>query len=772
MKRVKRILALLLCAGMLLQISGTMPVKAAASMWVISEVALKHEKISFTVSQVDKAQNATLVVLNSQEEEILTRSCPITNQKEDIVIDLQGEECLLADSQNGDTSTVYYLYLKDEEGNIVTERYRAYLQHHRHYLSSVSAYPNWVEIKDFDYEGTHVSATVNFQEYQGVKNEDGTIIIDYPDLEDGTYVELKWWDDYGCSGTHEVEVESESYVRIPGINIFRNSTAITYDELYDDRRLAVKIGDDIYYSSYGAGTEGKAVVYPEISADVSFVTVWVECKNGSRSEEENYNISDCVLEDCGYNVQVYPGKAVGTVRVNAYGQAASSVATVIGGRKYQADIKNGAFTLVYPAQKGYSRVLTFTDGHGCSYSNSYTIRNSLDSVESDILVWKEEVLRKSASAEVPEKDIRMCAKVGGKNYYSRYSNKREDWLTVSYPQQAIGTKISIWFEHKDTSFTGVETYKVYNRPMKYSVTATTVQLSGKFFGDVKPKVTVTASGKEYKCKVVQKWDSYDDPYYKFSVSYPRQKVNSYLKIRIADDDGYSRTAKIKLKNITPKLTVSSVDSGSLKIAGKTVAGSKVTAQINGKNYKGKANKSGKYTIKIKQAKVGTKIKVSVVTPEGYTGSKTVKVKLAYGYVSVPKYIYKTSNRVTVKVQEGQKGDKIKVNVGGKTYTKTLKKTKKTQNVTVGISPAAAGTGVVIQLTDKFGKVKSTYRDMVYFGDTIYIGMTAEEACLTTWGTPKRNNWGGTIQWVYRSGSTTLYVYIVDGKVSYIQKLNY
>lgn len=62
--------------------------------------------------------------------------------------------------------------------------------------------------------------------------------------------------------------------------------------------------------------------------------------------------------------------------------------------------------------------------------------------------------------------------------------------------------------------------------------------------------------------------------------------------------------------------------------------------------------------------------------------------------------------------------------------------------------------------------------MVYFGDSIYVGMTAEEACLTTWGTPQRNNWGGLIQWVYQSGSTTLYVYIQDGRVVYIQKLNY
>jgi len=244
--------------------------------------------------------------------------------------------------------------------------------------------------------------------------------------------------------------------------------------------------------------------------------------------------------------------------------------------------------------------------------------------------------------------------------------------------------------------------------------------------------------------MVRKWDYDYDYYYSFSASYPRQKVNSYIKLKITDEDGYSCTGKIKLKNIPPKLSVSDVDSGSVKITGKTAAGSKVTAQIKGKKYKGKANKSGKYTI------------ITTVTPEGYTKSKTVKVKLAFGYVSIPNYIFRTSNSITLKVSEGQKGDKLTVNVGGASYTKTIQKTKKSQNVTVNINPAAAGAGVEVKLCDKFGKVKNTCHDMVYFGDSIYVGMTAEEACLTTWGTPQRNNWGGLIQWVYQGWPGSLH----------------
>jgi len=772
-KRMKRVLALLFCIGVFQLVFGIMPTEAAAFKWELSGVQLEHEKISFTIGQVEKAQNAAIVLMNSQNEEILSRDFSISNQKEEIVIDLEGEECLQADSENGAAKTEYYLYVKDEEGNIATDTYQAYLQHHQYSQVTVAAYPNWVAIKNFNQDGMHASATVNFQEYKGEQDENGDIIIKYPRQEDETYVQVKWWDDYGCSGMRERRVTSESYIFLPELEVFRESTEIISDWLRSDRRLAVKIGDEVYYSGYGAGYYANAVTYPEIAKDISSVTAWVECENGSRSNERTYDISHCKLENCKYDIQAYPGRALGTVDANEYGQSVVSVSVTISGHKYQADIKNGAFKLEYPKQKSHEYLkFIFTDAHGCSHSVRMDVVNTLyhDSVNEYVL--KKNILKKSTSAEMSYKDIRLCVRIGGKTYYSKYSGKRNETVRVSYPQQKVGTPIIIWVEHKNTSHTKEAKREIYDREIRYSVKAKPKELSGKYLSNKKAKIVVIASGKEYKCKMVRKWDYDYDYYYSFSASYPRQKVNSYIKLKITDEDGYSCTGKIKLKNIPPKLSVSDVDSGSVKITGKTAAGSKVTAQIKGKKYKGKANKSGKYTIKIKQMKAGTKIKVTTVTPEGYTKSKTVKVKLAFGYVSIPNYIFRTSNSITLKVSEGQKGDKLTVNVGGASYTKTIQKTKKSQNVTVNINPAAAGAGVEVKLCDKFGKVKNTCHDMVYFGDSIYVGMTAEEACLTTWGTPQRNNWGGLIQWVYQSGSTTLYVYIQDGRVVYIQKLNY
>ncbi len=774
MKRMKKTLALLFCIGVFLLVFGTIPTEAATFKWEVSDVQLEHKKISFTIGQVEKAQNAAIVVMNSQNEEILSLDFSVSNQKEEIVVDLEGEQCLQADTENGAAKTEYYLYVKDEEGNVATDTYQVYLQHHKYSQVTVAAYPNWVAISNFNQDGMHASASVNFQEYEGEQDENGDIIIKYPRQEDETYVQVKWWDDYGCSGMREKRVQSDSYIFLPGLEVFRESTEIISDWLQSDRRLAVKIGDEVYYSSYGAGYYyTNAVTYPAISKGISSVTAWVECENGSRSNERTYDVSHCKLENCKYNIQAYPGRALGTVEANEYGQSVVSVSVTIGGHKYQADIRNGAFKLEYPKQKNHvSLKFIFTDAHGCSYSVREEVYNSLynDSISNYVL--KKNILKKYTIAELFYKDMRLCVRVGGKTYYSKYSGKRDETVRVSYPQQKVGAPLIIWVEHKNTSHTKEAKREIYDRKIKYSVKAKPKEVSGKYLSNKKAKIVVIASGKEYKCKMVKKWDYDYDNYYSFSASYPRQKVNSYIKIKITDEDGYSCTEKIKLKNIPPKLSVSDVNSGSVKITGKTVAGAKVTAQIKGKKYKGKANKSGKYTIKIKQARVGTKIKVTTVTPEGYTKSKTVKVKLAYGYVSVPDYIYKTSNSITLKVSEGQKEDKLIVNVGGAIYTKTIKKTKKNQNVTVNINPAAAGTGVEVKLCDKFGKVKDTCHDMVYFGDSIYVGMTAEEACLTTWGFPQRNDWGDIIQWVFKSGSTWLYVYIEDGRVAYIQRLNY
>lgn len=76
---------------------------------------------------------------------------------------------------------------------------------------------------------------------------------------------------------------------------------------------------------------------------------------------------------------------------------------------------------------------------------------------------------------------------------------------------------------------------------------------------------------------------------------------------IAYWEGVSVPSKLKATKV---LTIAnSVKKGKSKITGTFTAGSKVSAKINGKTYTAKANSDGKYTIKTKKLKAGTRLSV-------------------------------------------------------------------------------------------------------------------------------------------------------------------
>lgn len=260
---------------------------------------------------------------------------------------------------------------------------------------------------------------------------------------------------------------------------------------------------------------------------------------------------------------------------------------------------------------------------------------------------------------------------------------------------------------------------------------------------------------------------------KFSCKYPKQKIGAKVQLIVRDSDGYEYIEQFTTKNIKPKLKINNVYSSDTRLTGKTVAKSSITVKIGKKKYKGKAKSNGKFSIKIKTYRAGTKCKISIETPEGYYTSKNIRVSKVYGYAELSSEIYKSSTKAKLKIVGGRKGDKIKLKIGSKTYTKKVTSNKNYQKASLKIKKHAAGSKIKITLTDKFGKKKSTETDMVYNGTSIYIGMSAKEALLTTWGSPtSKNDWGSFDQWVFESGKSILYVYIEGGKITAMQRFNY
>ena len=386
------------------------------------------------------------------------------------------------------------------------------------------------------------------------------------------------------------------------------------------------------------------------------------------------------------------------------------------------------------------------------------------------------------------KGCRIAVKIGSTVYYSDYATSEMQKVFVTYPKQKSGQKIEVWYEIEDAAQSPVFRTNIPTREYEISANVRTSSISGKVEGMDEDEnmcdytIYVKVGGKEYKCQQKRRVEDYydeDDPdswpfSYDFTCNFPIQKVGSSIEVIVRDNQDYEFTESFVMKNIKPSLTFRKLDTSSTKIEGSTVAKSKLTIKIGKKKYAGKANKKGNFSFKIKPQKAGTKIVVSVVSPEGYTNTKTGKISKTYGYPELTRYIYRTSTSAKITVIGGNKKDKLKVSIGGKTYTKKLKSNKRRQKITLKIRKPKTGAKIKITLYDRFGKKKDSCTSKVYIGNRIYVGMSAKDAVLTTWGAPvRRNNWGtGTLQWVFESGSSTLYAYIRNGRVTSIQHLNY
>ncbi len=778
MKKIKSI-AVLLCICMILPRTPLAKAneKQGAETWKLSDIELSHTSLSFQISSVDKAQEAILFVQTSdsdsstKEEDIITYEIPftITSSTENITVDIPDGGYL--------TPEHYYdISVKDADGN-ETSKSKKYLSKHKYgYWIYYKTYPNWVEVENDNYGSCHVSATVGFQEYKIDLGGQEKGVIEYPTQTVGTTIELKWWDDYGCSGNDTKKVENE-YLKVPSVFAWKDSITARNPYMSENERIAVEVEGKTYYSSYGAANKiiPDFVTYPQVADSTSKIKIWLESKNGSKSEEKECDIRDCDLNACKITCSPFQAQATGNVEANEYGHSIIKVATTIDGKEYSCDVtSDGTFCLEYPDQKNSSSItIQFIDKHGCNISKEYSIINVLRYQKNRIVI-----LPSRAYADVYD-GTRIAVKIGEQIYYSDYAPNTDSLtettrVTVSYPLQKPGKEMSVWYEKANTSKSPI--YNVVLDERIYEISADDVRTST-ITGNIKNdfvdfNVYVQVNGVEYKANLNK--NAENKHYITFSCNYPKQKVGNTVKVIVRDNDGYECSKTFVMNNIKPKINLKKIDTSTTRVQGTTVAGSAVTIKIKNKTYTGKADKNGNFSIKIKPKKTGTKVTVNVVSPEGYTNSKTTKISKVDGYAELSNYVFYTSTKAKLTVRHGSKGDKLKVKIGGRTYTKKLKSNKKKQKITIKIKKAAAGSKIKITLFDKYGAKKGAESGMVYYGNAIYVGMSARNATLTTWGSPvRRNNWGtGYEQWVFESANSTVYAYIKNGKVFNLQHLNY
>lgn len=792
---MKRIISLCLAVSIIVGLLSGMPAAASEDTeklgWHLSQVELNHGTASFTLDDVEFAQDATLYITNQEDEVIVTCPFLITSSRQNFELNFPDGITLPIGQYN-----VWVEDLNFRSTNV----WLVNVAQHDFSVYDMTAYPNCVLGTEWSWlDVPYIYAEVGFKKYSAQRDFDGNFFISYPKQKSGSTVKVYLEDGYGCQNVINLVVE-EKRVNLPWkLEVYRNGI-FSYEVLKSDERLCVDIGGTVYYSEYGAGADlgtDCLISYSGIPADIKTVTVWVESWVGSTSERQSYTLEDCSFSVYDITMNTYPGKTSGHVKPNNQGQIPNSISITLGGTVYSAPVSSdGNFELTYPVQRGESQLnFLFQDEHGCSVNKTDYVSNTLDLGGFGYVYLT--VPNKMLADNVKE-GCRLYASIGGKEYKSEVATKENKGnVTVHYPVQGVGTSITAWIQNDTTTeVSKKKSYKVVDKKYSNYFDVGVDGISGVLYlDDAKndedflecnvTSVSVRIAGKEYPCK--QMADDYSeeelegmgiDEYtslYPFSGTYPKQKIGSKLQLLVKDADGYSFTCDLEVENFEPKLKVNPVYSSDKKISGTTVAGSSVTIKYGKKKYKTKAKKNGKFSVKVKSQKVGTRIKVSVVSPKGYTNYDILKVKLDDGDVSIKGCVYRTSSSITLMLYKPKKGDRLILNAGGRQYTKKLAANKKKQKIVIKLKrKPVAGSNVSVVLKDQFGKKKGSHKVRVYYGNTIMKGMSAKNATLTTWGYPlRRNDYGtGSVQWVFRSGDTYLYVYIRGGKVVAIQRINY
>jgi hypothetical protein len=362
--------------------------------------------------------------------------------------------------------------------------------------------------------------------------------------------------------------------------------------------------------------------------------------------------------------------------------------------------------------------------------------------------------------------------VNGKTY-STDSIASDGSFALSFPSQAAATKYTIIFSDRHGCSVS-EQSSVSNDTDKDSITIDqknvnlitgTVDLKNTTDNNAISSVTASVDGTVYK-------GTFKDDTFSIDCS---SKVGSKVTVTIVDTHGYIYTSSFTMPNIAPDLSINKITSGTRVISGSTTENSQIAITIKGKTYNLKADEYGDFSVKVGLHKKGTKVKINITSPEGYTLTKTITISKAKGSLKLAKNVYRTSSNIKFKISNANKGDKVVIKIGNRKITKKITSgTNKTKRYSIAIKRYSAGTKIKIAYYDFFGATKSTKSSKVYYSSKIYIGMSSKNALLTPWGKPDYiNDYGkGTPdQWVYDFGSTQYYVYVSKGRVVDMQKIH-
>ena len=169
-----------------------------------------------------------------------------------------------------------------------------------------------------------------------------------------------------------------------------------------------------------------------------------------------------------------------------------------------------------------------------------------------------------------------------------------------------------------------------------------------------------------------------------------------------------------------KLSVNRVYENATRITGKTRKKNTVKVKIGKKTYKAKANKKGKFTVKIPRVAAGKKY-----TLKSYKGKKLYKTKKVYVIAKSLKINPYTPNSRSISGYV-RPAYKVKVTLNSKTYTKKADKNSGYWKVKPGAGKSV-GTNVNIKVINTKGKVVKDAKKHQHDFEPVYKTVHHDEA---------------------------------------------
>lgn len=592
---------------------------------------------------------------------------------------------------------------------------------------------------------------------------------------------------------------------------------------YEHIKLGVNIGGTTYYSSDSYSRYNTYTVEYPVQSQGTPLTWWFEDEDGIRTAVQNATTgADSVKID---KTAFYSNQAEITtssfpfMKDDDYSSDSQKVraAVKINGQVYYSEYLQKRyysgcnFVVDYPEQPENTDITYWIEGD--QYGKSQETQAKITYFENpkmtvSINTSSAKVFTENFPMEDTGQNVRLVVKAGDQKYYSDYLDSSdyntdysyydddddEDYdyddrtqyvFSVAYPEQSLGTKVQYWFEGekygRTPSTEGPVEYsynlvipdaRVTASQKTLTIDADSFPVTGADSDKIKVRLVAVIGDETYQS------DYMDNTVTVFKVSYPEQKWGTEVKYYFEDDQGYQTgdDNTVEIKNKKPGISFSgSNNSDAVKLTGSTAAKSTVIIKYKGKTKKVKSNASGKFSVKTGRLKAGTKIKISVTTPEKFTNSRTFKIKQAKGSVSLPKYTLRYTKKVSFTAKKVKKGDYLTLKVGKRSYRYKFRADAKTKKGTIRIKAPSTGSRITATLYDKFGGKKASCKDRVYYDNGVRVGMTSKQVRATTLGSPdKINSYSyGDDQWCYDTDGDGIYdffVYVDGGKVTAWQDL--